>query len=82
MLSFIHRAALQGLPFVVLKLLRRGANVNARTRITERTPLHLAAVSGITVTVKALLENGADPNSKDSLGDTPFIMLHKQGIRA
>ncbi len=52
-------------PALVLKLIKLGADVNARTNEEGLTPLHMAAFSGNLEKMKILVENGADVNIKD-----------------
>jgi ankyrin repeat protein len=59
-------------PEVVRRLLAHGADVNARERGDNVTPLHLAAAQGAVESVRALLDAGADV---DGAGD-----LHEGGV--
>ena len=59
-------------PEVVRRLLSHGADVNARERGDNVTPLHLAAAHGVLESVRALLDAGADVNGA---GD-----LHEGGV--
>jgi hypothetical protein len=54
----------------VSKLLRRGANPNAKE--DGSTPLHLAVLKEHADIAKLLLEHGADVNAKDKYGGTPL----------
>jgi ankyrin repeat protein len=60
----------------VKKLLKEGANVNAKDKI-GRSPLHKAAFYRHIEIVKLLIENGANVNAKDNYGYTP---LHDAAI--
>ena len=56
----------------VRKLLREGANANAKNK-NGRTPLMEAASEGSTDTVRVLLKNGAQVNAKDNVGWTALF---------
>ena len=56
---------------LVLKLIRKGASVHARTE-RGNTPLHFAAVKGHIGIVKLLVKYKANPNSQNSEGLTPL----------
>ena len=65
----LHRAAERGLPEVVLALIRRGANVDARRSERKDAPLHFAAdaqVAGL------LIEHGAEVEPLDWSGRSPL----------
>ena len=57
-------------------LIRRGADINARTKY-GRTPLHEAALNGNIKTVKILIESGANVNVKNNRGETPLFYAEK-----
>ena len=54
-------------------LIDRGANVNAKTRLTQLTALHYAVSSGNKNIVEKLLNKGADVNAKNFDGINPPI---------
>jgi len=60
------------------ELLKRGAQVNARTSSGE-TPLEAAAFRGYLPLVETLLKRGADPNARNGRGETPLIVAIKEG---
>lgn len=64
-------ATKEGNTKMMLRLLHRGANANARMD-GDYTALMWAAGNGNAETVKLLLENGADVNAKDQDGDTAY----------
>ncbi len=51
---------------VTRSLVEAGADVNARNRVTLRTPLMVATNNGNVTVVQYLLSMGADPNAIDS----------------
>ena len=63
----LRTAAASGDTAAVLRLISKGAKVNARG-FFGRTPLISAAVSNRPETVKALLERGADASLTDDMG--------------
>eukprot|EP01137_Pigoraptor_chileana_P027757 Opistho-2@10698 len=67
----LHLACQLGRSAVVETLLGCGANVDALTSSTKRTPLHLAAAGGHPDIVLALLAQGASTSAKDGSGRTP-----------
>ncbi len=76
----LHQAAFSGHSEIVSKLIRVGANVDARTRgITEtsgQTPLMSAAMTARTESpsiISILLQAGSDPNVQDERGRTALI---------
>ena len=60
----LHSAATRGDVEEIARLVRAGADVNARDA-NGRTPLHVATYRGDTVAVRALLAGKADPNLLD-----------------
>ena len=74
----LHEAAGRGERATVLRLLDRGADINARDD-RDRTPLHRATRSCFEVgericrgIVAALLDRGADVDARDAAGRTPL----------
>jgi hypothetical protein len=62
----------------VRKLLRKGANANARDK-NDITPLHLAAIGGDADVARLLLEHGADPDIIAIGGMTPLDVARERG---
>jgi ankyrin repeat protein len=62
-------ASAGGFNLAAKELIRKGANVNARTSSGE-TPLMAAAFSGYLPLVQTLLANGAQVNTRDGYGNT------------
>jgi len=68
----LHVASYFGHLGVVVVLLQKGAEVNARAW-NKSTPLHWAAYEGQVGIVRLLLENEADANASDNDGRTAFM---------
>src|SRR5204862_4430562 len=60
-------------------LLKAGADVKAKARIGNMTPLFLAAQVGNAEIIKLLLEGGADANAKSEIGTTPLMLAASSG---
>ncbi|RVE71447.1 hypothetical protein OJAV_G00051770 [Oryzias javanicus] len=74
----LHVAALHGHSALAAMLIRRGANINARTN-QSKTPLHLASQNGHLQVVRLLLECNAKLNKKDCHGNTPLMQACLSG---
>jgi hypothetical protein len=61
-------------------LVKRGANVNARTRDEGQTALHIAAVMDKMQAVEALVALGADLSLKDAKGRTALAAAEGAGV--
>ncbi|KAH6680611.1 ankyrin repeat-containing domain protein [Halenospora varia] len=71
MCSTLHRAARDGYEALAAKLVRNGADVNARTD-TGETPLHMAVERGSLKIAKLLLGYGAEIEAQDNVGKVPL----------
>lgn len=79
--TVLHAAAQAGRVEVVQLLIKKGANVNARTS-KGCTPLHLAAGYGHAPAAAALLECGASLDATDDQGWTPLHHAARGGRTA
>ena len=69
----LHWAAHRDDPEIARLLVQAGANLNAKTRLGDLTPLLLAAKNGNTTLIEILLEAGTDANNADANGTTPLM---------
>jgi ankyrin repeat protein len=60
-------------------LVRAGANVNAKTRLGDITPLLMAAKSGNSAVVDLLVKAGADTKAVSTTGTTPLMLAAASG---
>jgi ankyrin repeat protein len=65
-----QRAAEKGHETITHRLVKKGANVNAKYGYSGWTALHLAAENGHETVVKLLIKNGANAHAKDKDGWT------------
>lgn len=72
--SPLHNAAARGDSGKVERLIRGGADVNARTK-TGNTPLHFAVGAGHVATTEVLLKHNAEIDARNNNGRTPFFTL-------
>ena len=75
----LHVAAYAGHYSSTERLLKAGANVDARTDCKRLTPLHIAAERGHAHIVRILLANKADPHARSRSGSTPFYRSPRGG---
>jgi ankyrin repeat protein len=61
-------------------LLQAGADVKAKTRLGEMTPLLMAATNGNAPMIDLLLKSGADPNTANGNGTTPLMLASAAGV--
>src|SRR5256885_7980724 len=78
-MTALHWAAMKNDAEMTQTLLYAGANVRAKTRIGDYTPLVLAARAGNAAVLPALIAAGADVNSKTSNGTTPLMFAAASG---
>ncbi len=75
----IHSALAASHADIALKLIERGADIEARQPTYEYTPLHYAAAQGLTDVVKQLIELGATRNPMGVDGKTPADLAKEKG---
>jgi len=63
----------------VRTLLKKGADVNAKSKGGVVAPLHLASANGNLEIVSALVEKGADVNIKNNKGMVPLYLASQNG---
>src|SRR6266568_876068 len=78
-MTALHWAAMKNDADLAQTLLYAGANVRAKTRIGDYTPLVLAAKSGNAAVMPALIAAGADVNTKTSNGTTALMFAAASG---
>ena len=69
----LHIAAARNSIKVMNFLIKNKANVNAKTELTEETPLFYAVQEGQADAIMALINNGADVNAENIEGETPIF---------
>ncbi|WJG35712.1 ankyrin repeat-containing domain protein, partial [Fusarium oxysporum Fo47] len=62
--TLLHWLAMNGVAFLIPKLIETGFDVNA-VESDFRTPLHLAVIGNHFPAVKCLVENGANVHAED-----------------
>ena len=75
----LHWAAHNGDVDILRVLLAAGADVEARTRLGDHTPLHVASRSAQAAAVRELLEAGAEANAIATTGATPLHFAAASG---
>ncbi|XP_073996847.1 ankyrin repeat domain-containing protein 40-like isoform X2 [Rhodnius prolixus] len=77
----LRKAACEGDFDVVLEILSKGTNVNARHAINGWTALHWASRRSWKEIVRLLLDHGADPTIVTENGETPLNLASNPDIR-
>ena len=75
----LHWAAYRDDPEIARLLIEADADINAKTRLGDLTPLLLAAKNGNTTLIEILLEAGTDANDADANGTTPLMYSAASG---
>jgi ankyrin repeat protein len=78
LLTALHEASANGHTQIAMRLIERGASVDAET-IDKATPLMCAAAWGQLDMVRILLGYGADPTKVDSTGATAADIAREKG---
>ena len=78
-MTALHWAAMKNDAELTQTLLYAGANVRARTRLGDYTPLVLAAKNGNAAVLEPLIASGADVNSKTANGTTALMLAAASG---
>ena len=78
-MTALHWAAMKNDAELAQTLLYAGANVRAKTRIGDYTPLVLAAKNGNAGVLEPLIAAGADVNGKTSNGSTALMLAAASG---
>ncbi|XP_022099973.1 E3 ubiquitin-protein ligase MIB1-like [Acanthaster planci] len=71
----LHLAALNGLPDIILTLIKQGNCNKELKNINEQTALHLAIDKTHNKCIEALVNNGANVNAQDKDGDTSLHLI-------
>jgi ankyrin repeat protein len=71
-MTALHHAALRNESGMVERLVRAGADVDARSKRSLHAPLHTAAAAGSEDAVRALIVGGADVDARTARGRTPL----------
>ncbi len=78
----LHFAAQEGHEKIIELLIAKGADINQKDKVQQRTPLHLASAQGMTKAVNMLIAKGADVNVKDKGGNTALGLASEKAVIA
>src|SRR5262245_58239528 len=78
-MTALHWAAAREDLAITRVLLQAKADVNAKTRLNEMTPLFMAARNGNAAIVDALLKAGSDAKAVSTVGTTPLMLAAAAG---
>ncbi len=68
----LHKAAYVGQVSSIETLVRLGADIDEKDRLSRTTPLHMAVMWGQVAATEKLMALGASPSERDTYGQTPL----------
>lgn len=76
----LHWAAYRDDAEMAELLIQAGADVHAKTRLGDITPLFIAAKDGNAAVIESLLSAGAGANATNAMGTTPLMLASASGV--